>query len=242
MRIPRPVATMLVFAAGFGLALSPATARLDDLRASETPESGEDRVQTVIEELDQACRERTIYMIGPEKAQRLAELVREHRPKLVVECGTAIGYSGLWIARELQANGEGGRLITIEIDPDRAREATENFERAGLSEHVEVRVGDARELVKEVEGPIDFAFIDCNYGNYVPCLLGIEPNLAGGGVIVADNVGMGASALADYLKRVRQKYDSRIEWFDMDLPWGKRDAFEISIDRRNGEKPSSSPQ
>ena len=63
-------------------------------------------------------------------ANERAALVRQRRPKRVVECGTAIGYSGLWIARELKALGE-GKLITIEIDPNRVHEAEENFRRAG---------------------------------------------------------------------------------------------------------------
>jgi predicted O-methyltransferase YrrM len=191
----------------------------------------DDPAEAVIAEVDKACRARTIYMIGPEKARRLAELVRRQGPKRVVECGTAVGYSGLWIARELKALGA-GRLVTIEIDPDRAREAEANFRRAGLADFVEVRVGDARQVVNDLQGPVDFAFIDCNFGNYDPCFVGIEPKLAEGALVVADNVGMGAEAMADYLKRVRSRYRSRTEWFDMDLPWGKRDAMEITVIRR----------
>jgi predicted O-methyltransferase YrrM len=181
----------------------------------------------VIDNVDQQCRDRTVYMIGPEKAKRLAELVREKKPRLVVECGTAIGYSGLWIGRELRALGQGW-LITLEIDETRAAEAKQNFDKAGLSEWIEVRVGDARELVKSVKGPVDFLFIDCNFENYDPCFTGIETKLAKDAVVVADNVGIGAASMADYLTRVRSKYPSQTEWFDLDLPWEKRDAMEIT--------------
>ena len=184
-------------------------------------------VRPVIDKVDQQCRDRTVYMIGPEKAKRLAELVREKKPQLVVECGTAIGYSGLWIGRELRALGQ-GKLITIEIDEARAAEAKQNFDKAGLSEWIEIRVGDARELVKNVEGPVDFLFIDCNFENYDPCFTGIESKLAKDAVVVADNVGIGATSMADFLKRVRSKYRSQTEWFDLDLPWEKRDAMEIT--------------
>eukprot|EP01045_Picozoa_sp_COSAG04_P015803 COSAG04_NODE_1276_length_7440_cov_3.885710_9_plen_151_part_00 len=131
----------------------------------------DDRVAPVITELDAICRRDTVYMIGPEKAVRLAELVRERKPRLVVECGTALGYSGLWIgrSRELQRLGQ-GRLITLELDDSRVARAREAFERAGLGEVVEVRQGDARGLVREIEGPVDFLFIDCN-ANYHPCLV-----------------------------------------------------------------------
>ena len=167
-------------------------------------------------------------MIGPAKAKRLAELVRRKKPRRVVECGTAIGYSGLWIARELKAHGQ-GKLITIEIDPQRARQAREHFEKAGLAEFVELNVGDARAVVKKLHGPFDFAFIDCNYSNYYPCLVGLEDKLAPGAVLVADNVGIGAAGMSEYLERVRSRYQSRTEWFDLDLPWAKKDAMEITI-------------
>lgn len=192
------------------------------------------KVQPVIDEVDKLCRNNTVYMIGPEKAKRLAELVRTKKPKLVVECGTAIGYSGLWIARELKAAGQ-GRLITIEIDADRVKQAQANFEKAGLADVVEVRVGDARELADKIEGPVDFLFIDCNYSNYHPCFEAIEKQLAPGAVVVGDNVGIGASGMKDYLDHVRSKYQSKTEWFDIALPWGKRDAMEITVIQPKGD-------
>lgn len=186
------------------------------------------KVQPVIDEVDKLCRENTVYMIGPEKAKRLADLVRKKKPKLVVECGTAVGYSGLWIARELKAAGQ-GKLITIEIDEDRVKQARSHFERAGLSDVVEVRQGDAKKVAGKIKGPVDFLFIDCNYSNYHPCFQAIEKQLAPGAVVVADNVGIGAFGMKDYLDHVRTKYQSKTEWFDIDLPWGKRDAMEITI-------------
>ena len=184
-------------------------------------------IQPVIDRVEKQCLDRTVYMIGPKKAARLAELVRRKKPKVVVECGTAVGYSGLWIARELKATGA-GKLITVEISPQRAKEAEENFRKAGLDKLIEVKVGDAREVTTQLEGPIDFVFLDCGYSNYLPCLKALEPKLAPGAVVVADNVGIGARGLEDYMKHVRSKYTSRTEWFDLTLPWAKRDAIEIS--------------
>jgi len=189
------------------------------------------KVQAVIDEVEKACLDGPVYMIGPKKARRLAELVRRRKPRVVVECGTALGYSGLWIARQLKTAGR-GKLITIEIDPKRARAAEVNFRKAGLEKFVTVKLGDARQVVKTLKGPIDFVFIDCGYANYYPCFLGLEKKLAEGATVVADNVGIGAAGMADYLKLVRSKYESRIEWFDIDLPWGKRDAMEITVTRR----------
>jgi predicted O-methyltransferase YrrM len=155
-------------------------------------------------------------------------LVREAKPERVVECGTAIGYSGLWIARELQKTGR-GHLITIEISPERARAAEANFHKAELTDYVTVKVGDARQVVKDIAGPIDFLFIDCGYSNYQPVLEAAKAKLGPGAVIVADNAGIGAAGMKDYLEYVRSKYRSRTEWFDIDLPWAKRDAMEVSV-------------
>jgi predicted O-methyltransferase YrrM len=187
-----------------------------------------DQAQAVIGDVEKNAIERRIRLLAPEKARRLAELVRNAKPRLVVEGGTAIGYSGLWIARELKAVG-GGKLITMEIDPALAREAEANFKRAGLADYVTVKVGDARKIVKDIEGPIDFVFLDCNPPNYYPCFLGLEDRLRSGAVVVADNAGYGAGGMADYTKHVRTKYNSHIEWFDINLPWAKRDAIEVTI-------------
>jgi predicted O-methyltransferase YrrM len=212
-----------------------ASAAEDGPGAADGASESDERVQRVIDEVEKSCRDRHVPMIGPEKAERLAELIREKKPKVVLECGTAIGYSGLWVARELKRSGH-GRLITIEIDPRIAAEAKENFERAGLADVVEVRVGDARKLSGEVEGPIDFAFIDCNFGNYMPCFEAMEKNLADGATIVADNVGIGATSMKPFLDLVRERYETKTEWFDLDLPWAKRDAIEIITFTRKSSK------
>ena len=92
-----------------------------------------------------------------------------------------------------------------------------------------VKVGDARKVVKEIKGPIDFVFIDCGYSNYYACLKGLQKELSGGATIVADNVGVGPGGMKEYLDEVRSKYKSKTEWFDVNLPWGKRDAMEVSV-------------
>lgn len=202
---------------------------------AEPAAAGEnDTVQVVIDEVEKACLERGVPMVGRKKAERLAELVRRARPKLVVECGTAIGYSGLWIARELKKAGE-GKLITLEISPERAREAQEYFRRAGLDAYITTKVGDAREAVKEIEGPIDFLFLDCGYSNYHPIFVTVEPKLSPKATVVADNAGIGARGMQAYLDHVRSKYQSRTEWFDVDLPWARRDAMEVTIVAEKGQ-------
>ena len=80
----------------------------------------EAKVQAVIDAVEEECLKGPgyVYTIGRIKARRLAELVRGAKPRLVVECGTAIGYSGLWIARELRAAGQGRlELVDMKVQP-----------------------------------------------------------------------------------------------------------------------------
>lgn len=181
-----------------------------------------------IAEVDAECRRRTIPMLGPQKAARLCELVRAAQPRCIVEVGTAIGYSGLWIAHVLEELGQ-GRLTTLEMDPERAQQAAGYFQRAGLAGRITQLVGDARERIGEVNGPIDVLFLDGGFENYYPCFLRCRDRLRPGALLIADNAGIGADDMADYLGHVRQHYESRTEWFETDLAWNPRDAMEISV-------------
>ena len=101
----------------------------------------------VLQDVDERCREQHIPMLGSEKAEFLADLVQKAGPSLIVECGTAIGYSGLWMVAALKSAGS-GRLITVEIDTGRAHEARENFRRANVQDMIDSRIGDATEVLK----------------------------------------------------------------------------------------------
>lgn len=182
----------------------------------------------ILAEVEERCRSRYIFMLGPQKARFLSEKLKECSPSLVVECGTAIGYSGLHIARALRENGK-GRLITVEIDSERAREAQRNFVRAGMDDIVDSRIGDAAVELPSIDAQVDFLFLDNNYENYYPCFRAIERNLTDGALILADNVGVGSYGMQSYLDYVRGGFESRTVWFDTDLPWLSRDAMEITI-------------
>lgn len=185
----------------------------------------------VLKDVETQCKNESIPMLGEEKAVFLAACVEKAKPTCILECGTAIGYSGLWMLRVLRTLGN-GRLITVEIDADRAGQARSNFERAGVADLVESHIGDAQEILKSIQDPIDFLLLDNNFDNYFPCFQAIETQLTNPATLVADNVGIGAEAMADYLQHVRQRYDSETHWFDIDLPWVKQDAIEVSIYRR----------
>jgi predicted O-methyltransferase YrrM len=184
----------------------------------------------ILGEVDAECRRRSIRMLGAHKAARLVELIRGAKPHRVVEVGTAIGYSALWIADTLRDLGQ-GRLLTFELDPQRATEARRYFQRAGVDSLITQSVGDARVEIGNVTEPIDLLFLDGGFANYYPCLMKAQNQLRDGALLVADNASIGASEMADYLDYVRRHYVSRTEWFETDLAWNPRDAMEISIVR-----------
>jgi predicted O-methyltransferase YrrM len=197
---------------------------------ADLPRASHGYLPDVLGEVDAECRRREVKMLGGRKAARLVELIRQARPATVVEVGTAIGYSGLWIADTLRELG-GGRLVTIELDSDRAAEAGQNFLRSGVEGLITQIIGDARTEIARVPEPVDFLFLDGGFENYYPCLMKVREKLRPGSMIVADNAGIGAAEMADYLDYVRRNYDSRTEWFESDLPWQTRDAMEVSTVR-----------
>src|SRR5262245_61514385 len=103
----------------------------------------------------------------------------------ILEIGTAIGYSGIWLAGALP---RGGMLLTMELNPERAAVARENFAKAGLSDRVSVMVGDAALLVAKVSGPFDLIFQDGSKKHYVTLLDRLVDRLRPGGLLVTANV------------------------------------------------------
>jgi len=118
--------------------------------------------------------------------QQLYDLVIKNGYKRALEIGTSTGRSGIYIAWALARNG--GRLITIDIDDVRHRQAVQNFKDAGVSAFVDARLGDAHEIVPTLDGPFDFVFSDADkdwYTNYAKAVL---PKLRVGGCLATHNV------------------------------------------------------
>lgn len=184
----------------------------------------------ILAEVEEQCRAERVPMLGPDKAKLLASCVEKAKPSLIVECGTAIGYSGLWILRVLK-NLDAGRLITVEIEPANAQRARTHFEEAGVSDLVDSRIGDAAEVLKTIQDPVDFLFLDNNKDGYFACFQAIESRLTNPATIVADNVGR-PDQMADYLEHVRSNFESETHWFESRRRPGRRDGMEVSIYRR----------
>jgi caffeoyl-CoA O-methyltransferase len=116
----------------------------------------------------------------------LYDIIVTNRYKKALEIGTSTGHSAIWIAWALSKTG--GKLITIEIDGKRYRNALANFKEAGLSEYIDARNADAHELVRDLPGPFDFVFIDADKDWYTNYAKAVIPKLERGGCITAHNV------------------------------------------------------
>ncbi len=118
--------------------------------------------------------------------QALHDLVVESHARNALEIGTSTGLSGTYIAWGLSKTG--GRLVTIEIDESRHREAVQHFKEAGVAGSVDARLADAHDLVPKLTGPLDFVFIDADKDWYTRYAKALLPRLAVGGLLTAHNV------------------------------------------------------
>lgn len=107
------------------------------------------------------------------------------KPKLIVEVGTFTGYSASCLAEGL---AEDGKLITIEVNDEVIPIAEKHFRESGIAGKVIQQTGDAAELIRQIAGPIDLAFIDADKENYELYWELLFPKMRSGGIIIADNV------------------------------------------------------
>lgn len=139
----------------------------------------------------------------------LYDIIVKNKYKNALEIGTSTGHSSIWIAWALSKTG--GKLITIEIDEERHKEALANFERAGVSKFIDARLADAHELVKELSGPFDFVFSDADKNWYINYFKALDPKLVAGGCFTAHNVGMsGVREYYEYIKTL-PNYETSVD-------------------------------
>jgi predicted O-methyltransferase YrrM len=113
-------------------------------------------------------------------------MCRALRAGRVIECGTSTGVSTLYLAAAVRDNG-GGRVIATEWEPEKVAAARRNFAAAGLSSYIDLREGDLRETLKDIDGPVDFVLLDIWTEAVMPAIRNIAPHLRPGAVILADN-------------------------------------------------------
>jgi caffeoyl-CoA O-methyltransferase len=157
----------------------------------------DEKVRQFLEENKKGWRDLNVPF---EDGKVLYDIIIKNNYRSALEIGTSTGHSTVWIAWALSKTG--GKLVTVEIDEERQREAIRNLEKVGLSDIVEFRLGDAHEIVKEVQGPFDFVFSDADKTWYVQYFKDVDPKLKQGGCFTAHNVLQNQRGIAEYLDYV----------------------------------------
>lgn len=139
----------------------------------------------LLRELAERGEKDDLPLVDAEVGALLRVLATSVGARRILEVGTCIGYSGIWLAGALPP---GGMLLTMELEQERAKIARDNFARAGLSDRANVMVGDAERLVAKVAGPFDLIFQDGAKQLYGPLLDKLVALLRPGGLLVTDNV------------------------------------------------------
>jgi predicted O-methyltransferase YrrM len=188
-----PALAFLAAAAAAVPASIPAAVRAQPASAGVTPE-----LNRLLRQIKQADAGQ--LAVSEEDGRMLRVLAVTSRARRALEIGSASGYSAIWIGLGLRDTG--GRLVTIEFDPVRAREAAANVRRAGLSDIVQVIQGDAFTEIPKLTGTFDFVFLDAWKKDYKRFLDLVLPRLDGGGLFLAHNVVNKGKDMPDFLAAI----------------------------------------
>jgi len=148
---------------------------------------------------------RKMLNLEPASAQLLSILVRASGVTRALEFGTSSAYSTIWLAWSLAPAG--GRIISIDRNPDKHVLARENLRRANFLDRVELRTGDAAEIVRQLTGPFDLVFLDADRRKFPEVIEILLPKLAGKVLVIADNVLSHPEEIAEYLKLISSLAD-----------------------------------
>ncbi len=158
--------------------------------------------------------------VSPRYGRFLYAVARASKATRIVEFGTSMGISTIYLAAALRDNG-GGLLIGSEMEPTKVARAREHIEAAGLSDLVDIRQGNALDTLRDVGGAIDLALIDGAWSLYLPVLKLIEPQLRPGAAILAEN-----AFAEDYLDYIR---DPANGYLAMTLPIDESRGNEFAV-------------
>jgi caffeoyl-CoA O-methyltransferase len=186
-----------------GAWVPPAQAQTGD--ASRQPSTADPaRVRNILDGMESKIGR---YWSTPRKdAEFLNLMVKATRAVHVLEVGTSQGYSAIWMGLALEETG--GRLTTIEIDPERHKLARKNVQEAGLSGRVTLIRGDAHREIAGLKGPFDFVFLDADKDGQMDYFKKLYPNkLAPGAIIAVHNAISEAGDMKDYTDMIRRRPD-----------------------------------
>ena len=141
----------------------------------------------LLKELEEEAHQEAIPIVGPVVGELLFILARVLRAEKILELGTATGYSAIFLSEAFESIK--GHLVTIENDTTMAQRARKNFQRAGFEKQIEIRVGDAIDVMKTISAPFDLIFMDIDKIDYNKALPHCRRLLRKNGLLVADNVG-----------------------------------------------------
>ena len=190
----------LAFSLCFCLCLQVVASGFDNKAAED--QSLNDRVRSFLDSHEYSWRDMNV---SEADGKVLYDIIIKNKYSKALEIGTSTGHSAIWIAWALSKTG--GKLITVEINEGRYKQALANFEEAGLSDYIDARLADAHELVPKLKGPFDFVFCDADKGWYKNYLIAVLPKLEVGGCYTAHNVSgrrrgraWGVGEFVDYLE------------------------------------------
>ena len=152
---------------------------------------------------DIKAKDKGLLAVSEEDGRFLRLMVASKKAQHALEIGGASGYSAIWIGMGLRETG--GRLVTIEYDPIRAKELADNVKRAGLSDIVQVIAGDAFQQIPKVAGTFDFVFLDAWKKDYKRFFDMVYPRLDKGGLFLAHNVVNKKSEMGDFLDAIQKQ-------------------------------------
>jgi predicted O-methyltransferase YrrM len=140
---------------------------------------------TLLEKMEEYADSHAVPIIGPLVGRLLYNLAKASQSKKILEIGTAIGYSGIWLARAVAPLK--GNVTTIDMDPERVKLAKENISEAGLERTVKVIEGNALKVLPTLKEEFDMIFLDSDKDVYPDAFKMSVPMLRKGGLFVADN-------------------------------------------------------
>ena len=152
---------------------------------------------------DIKAKDKGMMSVSEEDGRFLRLMVASSGAKHALEIGGASGYSAIWIGLGLRETG--GRLVTIEYDPVRAKELADNIKRAGLTDVVQVIAGDAFQQIPKVPGTFDFVFLDAWKKDYKRFFDMVYPRLDKRGLFLAHNVVNKRSEMGDFLDAIQKQ-------------------------------------
>src|SRR5216683_4177848 len=150
-----------------------------------------------------AFRSDKLVALDRDKAEFCYQLCRAGNARRIVEIGTSYGVSTLYLAAAVRdnarASGGDGVVIGTEYEPAKAEAARAHFAEAGLSRFIDLREGDLRQTLKQIDGPVDFMLVDIWITMARPALELVAPHLRSGAIVISDNTEQYRSEYADYI-------------------------------------------